>query len=362
MSLESSAGMIVETGSTRQPAMRLRNISELRLIFAGSVVLSHAASLLGGDSQYWLRVILNSEAAVQGFFILSGYLVCGSYDRLRSPRAFYTRRLLRLYPAYAVAVLLFITLGIAQALWLGNRVHWAELPSYLAANLTTLNFLKHDVGGVFAANPIDVVNGALWSIKVELMFYASLPLLFWIGRRASFLALSAALIIAGVLWWPVLNWAGAMWGIVPPLSFKFQLPGQIHFFALGMALFARSRGYIALPALIALIAGALVLLAFLGEGREAANAFILVMLIAIVSAMPQIPDIFRGQDISYGIYLCHFPLIQLLIAAGAGQLPFPLYLGIVVVLSILYGLASWRWIERRALAGKKPASPLPAVN
>lgn len=349
MSIETNAAVIDGRVSTHPPAARLRNVSELRLLFAASVVLSHAATLLGGDGYRWLRIALNSEAAVQGFFILSGYLVCGSYDRLRSPAEFYKRRLLRIYPAYAVAVLLFITLGLLQATLLGNRIDWSQLPAYLAANLATLNFLQHGINGVFAGNPMAEVNGALWSIKVELMFYAVLPLLYWAGRRVSFVALALVLILAGAAWWPALNWLCAQWGFTPALSYKFQLPGQIHFFGLGIALFARSKGHISTWGMLGIIAWTLALLTLLGEGSDAVHALVLVTLIGGASVLPQVKDLFAGQDISYGIYLCHFPLIQLLIAFGAGNLPFPLYLSIVVALAVTYGLLSWRLIERPAL-------------
>jgi peptidoglycan/LPS O-acetylase OafA/YrhL len=168
VSFESNAA-VAENGAAVQPAgARLRNVTELRLLFAASVMLSHAALLAAGDAHRLLRTILNSEAAVQAFFILSGYLVCGSYGRLRDPLQFYTRRVLRIYPAYLVAVLLFLALGLGQAMILGNAVAWGDLPRYLIANLTTLNFLQPTVGGVFASNLQPMINGALWSIKVEL--------------------------------------------------------------------------------------------------------------------------------------------------------------------------------------------------
>lgn len=350
MTIESNVPVAEASRPPAGSALRLRNVTELRLLFAASVVLSHAAALIDGNGHHWLRIILNSEAAVQGFFILSGYLVCGSYDRIRAPIEFYKRRFLRIYPAYFVAVLLFIALGLAQAAALGNAVRWPELPRYLIANLATLNFLQPGVGGVFAGNQVEVVNGALWSIKVEIMFYACLPLLYALGRRLSFAALALALITLGAIWWPALNWLGAQWGVTPPLSFKYQLPGQLHYFGLGIALFARSRGHLSPAVMIGILVWTLLLLVGLGETREAVHALVLVAVIGTLSALPQLPDVLGGQDISYGIYLCHFPLIQLLLAAGLGQLPFLVYLAIVVLLVVGYGLASWRLVERPALA------------
>jgi peptidoglycan/LPS O-acetylase OafA/YrhL len=349
VSFESSAAVVDHEVVTHPAWVRLNNVTELRLLFAASVVLSHAAALIDPDGFRLFRVILNSEAAVQGFFILSGYLVCGSYDRIHDPLLFYKRRFLRIYPAYFVAVMLFITLGIGEALLLGTGLSWNQVPRYLFANLTTLNFLQPGIDGVFARNPIQVVNGALWSIKVEIMFYALLPLIYLIGRRLSFVRLGLALILAGALWWPALNWLAAYYGVGVPTSFKFQLPGQLHFFGLGIILFARSKGQVSTGTTAAIVISALVLLVGLGEWRAAVEVLALITIIGGVSSLPQIKGLLPGQDISYGIYLCHFPLIQLLVAAGFGQLPFLLYLAIVVVLTISYGMFSWRWIERPAL-------------
>jgi peptidoglycan/LPS O-acetylase OafA/YrhL len=342
--------MIERPAAQRRGAAKLRNVAELRLLFAASVMLSHSAALASPYGFRLLRTLLNSEAAVQGFLILSGFLVWGSYSRIGDPSLFYRRRLLRIYPAYLVAVLLFLGLGLSQATLRGIPIAWGELPGYLAANLTTLNFLQPTVGGVFAGNPMPAINGALWSIKVEIMFYAVLPLLYIIGQRISVVAVAAALIAAGALYWPVLTWLADSWGITVPLSYKYQLPGQIHFFGIGIALFARSRGQIGNFTLLALVVWALVLLGIFSNSYEAIQAFMLVAVIGGGTALPQVPSVFGGQDISYGVYLSHFPIIQLLLAAGMGAAPFGLYLACVVVLAVTYGLASWRLVERPALA------------
>jgi peptidoglycan/LPS O-acetylase OafA/YrhL len=350
VSVESSAVAIDGTVSTRSPALRLRNVSELRLFFAASVLLSHAATLANPAGYAPLRMVLNSEAAVQGFFVLSAFLVCGSYSRILDPLKFYKRRFLRIYPAYIMAVLLFLGLGIAQALLRGVPVAWNELPRYLAANLSTLNFIQPTLGGVFAGNAITAINGALWSIKVELMFYAVLPLLFAVGQRTSFFALAAVMIAAGALYWPILTWLGESLGVAWPPSFRYQLPGQLHFFGLGVALFAWSRHKIGTRGMMALAVWAPLLLVMVGARYEATHALVLVTIIAGVTALPQVPDVLLGQDTSYGVYLSHFPLIQLLLAAGMGAAPFALYAVTVAALAFAYGLLSWRFVEKPALS------------
>lgn len=331
--------------------VRFNNISHLRLLFAASVMLSHSLLLLEPDGFRLVRTILNSEAAVQGFFILSGMLVFGSFSRIERWGTFWRRRAARIYPGYLVAVLVFLGLALLQAHLRQTAVAWDQLPRYLAANLSTLNFLQPTIEGVFAGNPHPAINGALWSIKVEIMFYACVPALFWIGRRIGFATLAAALIVAGALWWPALLWLGAQTGHEVALSYKFQLPGQLHYFALGVGLFAVTQGTIGRGALAGLVALMIALLLVAGQPREAVQALVLVSVIGALTHLPAMPEPFGGRDLSYGIYLAHFPIVQLLVAAGvAAALPVPAYVGLVVVLAGVYALGSWHLVEKPALA------------
>lgn len=331
--------------------VRFNNVSLLRLFFAASVMVSHSLLLLDPDGFITIRTILNSEAAVQGFFILSGMLVFGSFSRIGRWATFWRRRAVRIYPGYIVAVLVFLCLALLQAHLRDVAVAWGELPRYLAANLSTLNFLQPTIDGVFQGNPQLPINGALWSIKVEIMFYVCVPALYWIGHRIGFGKLAAGLIVAGTLWWPLLLWVGVQTGQDIALSYKFQLPGQLHYFALGVGLFAVTKGIIGRGSLVALVVLMLALLVMAGQPREAVQALVLVCVIGMLTHMPVMGEPFGGRDLSYGIYLAHFPIVQLLIAAGvAAALPVPVYVAVVVTLAALYALGSWHLVEKPALA------------
>lgn len=354
MTLESTtlpAG--TDPAAAQRTGLRLNNIAELRLFFAACVVLSHAVQLAAASRFDIIRVVLNSEVAVQGFFILSGYLVFGSYDRIRKPLSFYRRRIARIYPAYFVAVTLFLVLVLAQARILGDAIAWADLGPYLGFNLATLNFLQPGIGGVFADNTMHAINGALWSIKVELMFYACVPALFVLGLRTSQTTLALALIVIGAAWRPLVELLGARLGIGPLEVLWNQLPGQLHYFGLGIALFAFSKGKIGLPALAAIVAFALALLLVLAGLRSAAHVLGLVTVIGFLSSARSLDTIFANTDISYGIYLCHFPIIQMLIAGGAREWPFALYIAVILTVVPIYGLLSWRLVESPALTLNK---------
>jgi len=69
------------------------------------------------------------------------------------------------------------------------------------------------------------------------------------------------------------------------------------------------------------------------------------------------PELDLRHDLSYGIYLWHFPVIQTLVSLGVFQLaPWPTAL-LAALLVVGIAWASWRWVEAPALAGlRRPAA------
>jgi hypothetical protein len=96
--------------------------------------------------------------------------------------------------------------------WFGDLVtceSWANLPlneyvgkdlvKYLIGNSSTLNFLSPRLPGVFVDNPESgFVNGSLWTLKVELFFYISVPILFYIFKKRILLGIIFALAITTI--------------------------------------------------------------------------------------------------------------------------------------------------------------------
>lgn len=156
----------------------------LRAIAALMVFMVHAApgTYIGG----W-------DAGVMLFFSLSGYLLYRPFlERDVDLRAYAVRRLFRIFPAY-----LFATIGIA----------------YLTGQ-------EVSVGDTLTMD--HTLIAVAWTLKIEVVFYAALPVMAWIarGRRQPLLAIAAAsLAFAGVemLFRPVipvdfLAWA---WAFIP---------------------------------------------------------------------------------------------------------------------------------------------------
>ena len=332
------------------PTARFRNLTELRLVFALIVVLAHLVGLAGIDNAKPLIEIFSSEYAVQGFFIISGFLVYKSYANLRNLKVFYVRRLLRIYPAYFCSVVFFLFLSVLVHRHYDWWENFHEIRSYLFWNLILLNFMKSSLPEIFSMNSVNAINGALWTIKLEVMFYVIVPLLFWLGRKISHYLLCMFLVAIGVFWGSLLDTISNTLSVSLPDQLYYQLPGQLQFFAIGIMLFGVTQ-YTARGVSFYLVSAAICLLWVLSGNYESfVVALLLTGLILSVIRLPELSPFMSKNDFSYGVYLCHFPIIQISIVIGLSKLPVLLYTVIIFLIVFAYAALSWFLVERKFLS------------
>ncbi len=184
------------------PEGHLRPVDGLRALSILWVVTFHAGWYVGEhvslDVYYrllkatWMLPVWRGDFGVDIFFVLSGFLIAGMLadehagtGRLRLG-LFYARRLIRLWPALAVTVVLHVLL-------IGDHVDmvWANL-------LYVSNFIPI----------LDIGMGWLWSLAIEEQFYLLCPWLVWglarLRARARIGVLAGiALALCGVAAWVV---------------------------------------------------------------------------------------------------------------------------------------------------------------
>lgn len=179
--------------------MKRNNNSDLiRFYLASIVLLVHSYALSQNAALAPLVQHLSSDLAVQAVFVVSGFLIFQSYERSRSLADYTSKRVRRIYPAYAAVILLATITGalITSVPW--QQYFSGELLRYLAANLVFLNFLAPTLPGVFADNAIPVVNGALWTLKIEVSFYVCVPAFAWLIRRFAVLPVVGVIYLESV--------------------------------------------------------------------------------------------------------------------------------------------------------------------
>jgi peptidoglycan/LPS O-acetylase OafA/YrhL len=333
--------------------MRPNNFDLARLILASIVCVFHCGMLSHAPELAW-STYLDAGAAVEGFFAISGCLIFASWERSPSPRDYALKRSRRILPGYyaATALCLLIAFLLFRAFHAGK---------FLAANVTFLNFLHPGIEGAFDGNPEnDAMNGVLWTIRVEIMFYAIVPIAAWLGRKVGRDLFLVATAIASILYRYAMD--GGLFPHAAHPSLAVALPGQWSFFAVGALIyhhrdwFRRYGKWLVLPAL-ALYAATYFMDGFL-DGYVFRPVAVPVLVLGFCLLAPEMKGPTRWGDFSYGIYLVHWPIIQTLVAFGVfARWPYPA-LGAALSLVALAAAFSWFCIEKPMLhRGPGPAKP-----
>ncbi len=324
------------------------NFDLLRLLFAGTVCLVHAYELSGFRELAWIASFLSTAVAVKAFFVVSGFLIFMSHERSTSLGAYAGKRVRRIYPAYLTVVMLCaLGLAFASARPLAEYFSPAWF-KYVLANLVFLNFLQPTLPGVFEANHMSAVNGALWTLKIEVMFYVSVPVFAYLFRKVPRLPALLFVYIASVAYFALLTAAAERTGSGLYHELARQLPGQLSYFMSGAFLyyylpfFVRHKAYFLAAAVAVLAVDRIVPL-------PAFEPFALAVVVVFFGLFPYVGNFGKHGDFSYGVYILHFPIIQLFVQAGwFGGSP-GLFLSAVVVAVAAGAVLMWHGVEKRFL-------------
>jgi peptidoglycan/LPS O-acetylase OafA/YrhL len=217
---------------------------------------------------------------------------------------------------------------------------------YALANLTFLNFIQPTLPAVFESNPIQALNGSLWTIKVEVMLYFCIPTLIYFFRRLGSASTTLVVLFLSIAWvyFFTYQYSGGKGEEIAR-----QFPGQLSYFVLG-AFFAANEKLLRKIGLFALTS----LILLFTTNNPLAKIFIdpfayASIVIFLSTAAYRSLNLGKYGDISYGIYLYHFPVIQLLIYVGVFKIN--VWIGLVATFLITLALAllSWHLIEKRLL-------------
>jgi len=352
--------------TSTHPVPTRNNLDVVRFTLAAMVLVSHAHDLSGVGALSFLSRLISSTLAVQAFFVISGFLIFQSYERSRTLQSYAAKRIRRIYPAYAAVILLCgFGLSLASSLPAGAYFTDARLWHYLAANLIFLNFLGSELPGVFANNPIQAVNGALWTLKIEVAFYIAVPICVWLFRRVGRTPTLIALYLTSILYGMGMTWLAEARHSGAFLELGRQLPGQMTYFVAGAAIYYHFDRLGGRP--IAMIAAGLAL--YLLSGLVLAPLFRPVAVALMVMGMafgPYLGRFGRHGDFSYGIYIVHFPILQLLVALAVPAWSVTGFVLTGVTTALLCAVLMWHLVETRFLrrdshyrAETEPASARP---
>lgn len=338
----------------------------MRFVLALLVIICHAHTLrlLSTPLDRFTGGQLNEGAlAVDGFLVISGFLICQSGVRNRNVLVFLRNRALRIIPAFLVA-LAFSALVIGGLAYDGSYAEYLRLgsggPITWMRNWGSLNVQGERLGvtGVFATNSTQSLNVSLWTLKHEISLYLLMALLIVTTlnrKRPTYIVLFAFFLVLHVLLngFGLYAWRAAdvRWWVLSVRNYPRFVETGLYFFA-GTLLYCYRdrvprRWYLAVIALLALVLGTLLGFA------EIVYIAALPYLIVYLAGSPVCSGFERVGDLSFGMYVYSYPVQQLLYHIQPQMAPWAnVLLTLLMVLPL--SAASWRVIEEPVLRLKTP--------
>jgi peptidoglycan/LPS O-acetylase OafA/YrhL len=324
----------------------------LRLLAALSVAFSHSFLIAAGSHEgdligQWFGSNSLGLYGVYTFFIISGFLLAQSLSQKSGAVQFAINRILRIYPGLIFCVLVTVMLLGP----IGSSLSWQQYfgdPSLVEYVKHTLSCLcvDNELPGVFAYQGgllPKVVNGALWSLSYEVLSYLLLLLVWLTFRNISAVGVTFAMF--------------GIWAMFSPSVAHDVIPGVAYtlpYFAGGVFVYIIYHWF-GLGGWMAACCFAGLLLSVVFGVQSYAYAFLGAYLIAFLGNRPNVGSTVAGRagDLSYGIYLFHWPVLQLVKQYSQTENPFLL---MTVAAPFIVGAAtvSYHLVERRALGLKKP--------
>ena len=329
--------------------VRRNSFDVLRLVLAGLVAIDHAIILRTGG----IHQVQGSELgdfAVDGFFILSGFLVCRSYLRLDSWPRFAWHRALRIMPAFWVCLLVTaFVVAPAVALLEGKPAMTAFTTEPSALRYVWVNaglmMNQFDIAGLLASNPTPFIfDGSLWTLILEAFCYAILAVLGVVGvlKRRRWLVLGLVGVLYGLALLQALGVSVPVGDLTVRMTLMFMLGAAAYLFADRLPM---STG-LAVVALVLFIIAVVAVEPY----RLLGSVPFTYLIMWLGTAIPWKMHV--RNDLSYGVYIYHFLVMQVLMLTPAARLSSLLFVVVGCLATLLPAAASWFGVEKPALTRK----------
>jgi len=332
------------------------NFDFIKILFAWLVIVSHSFVLLGNQGCDWLceathHYINFSYFGVKGFITISGYLIFKSLNRSPNLIDYLWKRVLRIYPA--LIIVLVLSVGLAYLIYQPTNNYFKfnkEALDYILNNLS-LYHNQWRIHGVFDTLPNTAINGSLWTMGFEFFFYLVLLMIYPFRKYPLVIQIILCLTI-------IILFIGNIYFIdelrVLPFRLRVDFIFELGlFFMIGAFLGAIDWKHILYKKQIAIIASIITvailyfqpnpiwlcftwpyLVIFIGQGSSKFSNWIHANL----------------EDPSYGIYLYAFPVQQSIIYFFHPSVTVLLWTSTLIAFGL--GILSWKLVEKKTLQFK----------
>lgn len=321
------------------------NVGYIKFLAAMLVIISHAFPLSTGEFKGEVLVILSKNQITMGsfavciFFFYSGFFISKSLHKDNRLNHFFRKRVVRIFP------ILFLTIFISTLI-MGPIVSTLSFKEYLTCKETYLYFMNaflipyHILPGVFEKNIYgSVVNGSLWTLPVEFACYLYSYILVKL-RMNKELNVKKIIILcfASLIVKDILNHAGH-----DNILFSMILPFTMYNMGIYYQIRNENKKYnwnrLFVNCFLIIISN---LLGILQYGLIIALPYVLVY---FGMEIKEIKYEFIIKDISYYIYLCAFPIQQIIVCLYGGKMNPYTNICIAIPISIVIGIAMY-YVEK----------------
>jgi peptidoglycan/LPS O-acetylase OafA/YrhL len=345
---------------------RANNFDLLRLLAALQVAVVHSIGILK-PTGYFARLLeagLDRFPGVPVFFVISGVLISKSYEHSGSLRDYLRNRCLRIFPGLWVCLVVSVAVILALGVGSLGRITAADWLLWWARQMS----IFQNIPATFLKPLSTGLNLSLWTIPIELEFYIVLPALYGFLRLRRRLgnmrllaiglaSLAVQLLIVnshrsveqvGIYSLLEVTLAPYLWMFLVGVSIQRNwstvrgwLFGRAHWWGLGYLMLCAAARWLRVDT----------------GGNNMNPAYLLPLaglIVSLAMSAPQLSDrILRHHDVSYGLYLYHMLVIDLLVGVAAPSR----WISFAAVIIVSLGLAalSWTLIEKPYLRGKRGA-------
>lgn len=333
------------------------NFDLIRLIAASQVAINHTSAHLNYDNPLvdWLSLF----PGVPIFFFVSGFLIYGSYEKSLADEKpltnFFIKRFLRLYPALWLCILTTVGLLLVSNYFSTIEFSPIDFGTWLLTTSTFFQFYNPEFLKGFG---VGVINGSLWTISVEIQFYLLTPLVHSLLRQKLFIIIFTLIILI------TLN------GINTHLNTKDTLLQKIfdvsffpwlYMFFLGAVASKFNKIFDIIRSIPIILASSIYVSIWLisvnfglrwdNDINAVGYICLVILIIKFAISRPYLSDgILKRNDISYGVYIFHMPVVNFLVEnERSGFNSWILALSATIVMALI----SWFVVERPLLRLKK---------
>lgn len=311
--------------------VRRHHLDWIRLSAALCVFVGHTRDIRSAQSTWWAHLI--SDQAVNVFFLVSGALILSSAERLDT-LSYLVHRVARIYPALlSVLVLTAFVMSPMAAFTLGTTWTPAQATAYVIKNLALVPAWQTSIGSSLPESFGSTSwNSPLWTLFFEVSCYAGIFIISRVFRHRT----RDGLILATVALITVHSYtSGTTLEFVHTAS---RLGSAFVIGALVSVLQTPKTWVVTILILIVPAAAGERLPLLLG-----CMAFLVLRLPDLVDWRPRSVPV----DISYGIYIWHWPILQTVAVMlhGRAELQWGVHLLVASVPLCLVAWLSWIAVE-----------------